>query len=110
MSNPQKGHYAPFYVVPRRPTYSSPVVMLMDERCGSASSYFPYAASYIENVTLVGRPTMGVVSSLSMVVRLPGGASVDLVASGLVDPSGHLVVEWTGVQPDVLVFYTLKDI
>ncbi|MGB2764892.1 MAG: S41 family peptidase [Candidatus Aminicenantaceae bacterium] len=110
MSNPQKGYLAPFYVVPRRPMYSSPVVMLIDERCGSAASYFPYAASYLENITLVGRPTMGVVSSPSMVARLPGGARVDLVASGLVDPSGNLVVEWSGVQPDVLLPYTLKDI
>ena len=110
MFNPRKGDFAPFYVVPRHPIYKSPVVVLLDERCGSAASYFAYAASYLKSITLVGRPSMGVVSNPSMIIKLPGGAKVQLVSSGLTDPDRNFVVEWTGVQPDVVVPYNLSDL
>ena len=105
-----EGRLAPLYVVPRSPVYDRPVVILMDERFGSASSFFPYATSSLEKITLLGRPTRGVVSSPSKSMKLPGGAKVQLVGSGLTDQAGNYVVEWTGVQPDVYVPYSLLDI
>jgi len=50
------------------------------------------------------------VSSPSKGMKLPDGAKVQLVGSGLTDPSGNYVVEWTGVQPDVFVPYNISDI
>jgi C-terminal processing protease CtpA/Prc len=105
-----EGKFAPLYVVPRHPVYDHPVVILIDERCASAADYFSYAASYLDNVTLVGRPTRGVVSSPTTLMRLPGKAEVSLVGSGLADPSGNYVVEWTGVPPDVYIPYSISDI
>jgi len=105
-----EGKFARLYVVPRHPVYDHPVIILIDERCASAADYFSYAASHLDNVTLMGRPTRGVVSSPSKLMRLPGGAEVSLVGSGLADLSGNYVVEWTGVQPDVYIPYSISDI
>jgi C-terminal processing protease CtpA/Prc len=106
----REGQYAPFYVVPRRPIYRGPVILLINEWNGSAADFFAYAAGQLEGVTLVGRPTSGVVSNPSKVLKLPGGARVQLVASGLADTSRHFVVEDVGVQPDIHVPYSLPDI
>ena len=102
--------YAPLYVVPRHPIYKKHIVILIDERCGSAADFFSYAASHINRIKLVGRPTRGVVSSPSKTMILPGNAKVQLVASGLSDKIGNYVVEWVGVQPDVLIPYSIEDI
>ncbi len=104
----RQGKFGQLYVVPRRPLYRKNVVLLIDERCASAADYFAYAASYLERVTLVGRPTAGVVSSPAQDMKMPGEITVYLVASGLADPARRYVVEWTGVQPDILVPYTLR--
>lgn len=102
--------YAPMYVVPRHPIYKKHIVILTDERCGSAADFFSYAASHINRIKLVGRPTRGVVSSPSKTMILPGNAKVQLVGSGLADKTGNYVVEWVGVQPDILVPYNISDI
>ncbi|PKP56232.1 hypothetical protein CVT91_13660 [Candidatus Atribacteria bacterium HGW-Atribacteria-1] len=105
-----EGKFANLYVVPRHPTYDHPVVILIDERCASATDFFPYAASHLDGITLVGRPTKGVVSSPSKGMKLPGGAKVQLIGSGLTDSLGNYVVEWVGVQPDVFIPYNISDI
>lgn len=102
--------YAPLYVVPRHPIYKKQIVILIDERCASAADFFSYAASHINRIKLVGRPTMGVVSSPSKTMILPGNAKVQLVGSGLADKTGNYIVEWKGVQPDILVPYNISDI
>lgn len=53
---------------------------------------------------------MGVVSSPSKTMILPGNAKVQLVGSGLADKTGNYIVEWKGVQPDILVPYNISDI
>jgi carboxyl-terminal processing protease len=106
----REGRYAPLFVVPRRPTYRRPVVILINEWNGSAADFFAYAASHLDCVTLAGRATSGVVSNPSRVLKLPGGARVQLVSSGLADTFRRYVVEDTGVRPDIDVPYSLPDI
>ena len=102
--------YAPLYVVPRHPIYKKHIVILIDENCGSAADFFSYAASHINRIKLVGRPTRGVVSSPSKTMILPGNAKVQLVGSGLADKTGNYVVEWVGVRPDIFIPYNISDI
>jgi len=105
-----EGKFTPLYVIPRRPIYKRPVVILINELNGSAADYFSYAASQLNRVTLVGRPTVGVVSNPSKLIKLPGGAVVQLVGSGLADTFRNYVVEDVGVHPDVCVPYTILEI
>jgi C-terminal processing protease CtpA/Prc len=106
----RQGRYGPLFVVPRRPVYLKPVVILINEWNASAAEFFAYAASSLESVTLAGRRTAGVVSSPSKVMKLPGGARAQLVSSGLADRDRSFVVEDTGIQPDILVDYSLVDL
>ncbi len=99
------------YVVTRRPIYRKKVAVLIDELGVSATELVSYAASHLDRITLIGRPTAGVVSSPSQqTIRLPGGVDVPLFRGGLTDREGRYVVEWTGVQPDIFIPYTLEAI
>jgi len=100
----------PLWIVPRRPLYNNPVIILIDEGCLSAGEYFAYAAGTLKQVKRIGRPTKGQVSGPSRSMILPGKAKIRLYSSGLADLKGQFVVEWTGVQPDIEVPYSIEDI
>ena len=103
--------YTKLYLMPRRPLYRRPVVVLIDELDFSASELFAFAASAVPGVTLVGRPTGGVVSTPSQQkILLPGGLSLDFTYGTLADAAGNFVVEWTGQAPDVFVPQTIDDL
>jgi len=106
----RQGKFSPLFVIPRNPIYEHSIVILINKRNASAADFFAYAASHLDRITLVGRPTAGVVSSPSKLIKLPGGAKVELVGSGLADTSGNYVVEDIGVRPDVKVSLTIPDI
>jgi C-terminal processing protease CtpA/Prc len=103
--------YAKLHIMPRRPLYKKPVAVLIDENAYSASELFAYAASAVPGITLIGRPTGGVVSCPSQQrILLPAGMSMEFTFGALTDPKGSLVVEWTGVAPDVFVPLTMEDL
>jgi len=103
--------YSKLYVMPRRPLYRQPVVVLIDEFDFSASELFAFAAAAVPGVTLVGRPTGGVVSAPSQQkIYLPAGLSLEFTFGTLADEKGNFIVEWTGVQPDVIVPQTIEDL
>ena len=106
----RQGTFSSLYVMPRYPIYEHPVIILINRRNYSAADFFAYAASHLDRIRLVGRPTGGVVSSPSTLLKLPGGAEVQLVGSGLTDTSGNYVVEDVGVLPDVNIPLTISDI
>lgn len=103
--------YSKLYVMPRRPLYDKPVAVLIDENDFSASELFAFAAAAVPGVTLVGRPTGGVVSAPSQQkIYLPAGLSLEFTFGTLADEKGNFVVEWTGVRPDVMVPQTIEDL
>lgn len=86
----------------------TPVVVLMDERCISASDVFLAALKGLPGVTLVGRPSRGA-SGMSEVSTIGGGLG-ELKVSTMVSfmPDGR-VFDWHGVEPDVAVELTPGD-
>jgi len=103
--------YSKLYVMPRRPLYLKPVAVLIDEFDFSASELFAFAASAVPGVTLIGRPTGGVVSTPSQQkILLPGGLSLEFTFGTLTDVAGNFVVEWIGAQPDVVVPQSVEDL
>jgi C-terminal processing protease CtpA/Prc len=103
--------YTKLYLMPRRPLYRRPVVVLIDEFDFSASELFAFAASAVPGVTLVGRPTGGVVSTPSQQkILLPGGLSLSFTYGTLTDAAGNFVVEWTGTPPDIAIPLTIDDL
>ncbi len=103
--------YAKLYIMPRRPLYKKPVAVLIDENAYSASELFAYAASAVPGITIIGRPTGGVVSCPSQQrILMPAGLSMEFTFGALTDPKGNFVVEWTGVAPDVFVPLTMEDL
>lgn len=108
--NSRQGNFSPLYVMPRYPIYNTQVVLLINRGNFSAADFFAYAASHLNRIKLVGRPTGGVVSSPSTLLKLPGGAEAQLSGSGLTDTSGSYVVEDVGVQPDVNIPLNISDI
>ncbi|QKK08062.1 MAG: hypothetical protein HND58_07665 [Planctomycetota bacterium] len=85
-----------------------PVVVLMDERCISASDVFLAAMRELPGVTLVGRPSRGA-SGMSEPMELRGGI-VTLQVSTMVSfmPDGR-VFDWHGVEPDVTMNLMLTE-
>lgn len=103
--------YSKFYVMPRRPLYLKPVALLVNENDFSASELFAFAASAVPGLVLVGRPTGGVVSAPSQQkIYLPAGLNIEFTFGSLTDEKGNFAVEWTGVQPDVVVPQTIEDL
>ena len=84
------------------------VVVLMDERCISASDVFLAAMRELPGVTLVGRPSRGA-SGMSELIELRNG-TVTLQISTMVSfmPDGR-VFDWHGVEPDVTTNLMLTE-
>ena len=103
--------YTKLYLMPRRPIYRRPVVVLIDEFDFSAADLFAYAASAVPRLTLVGRPTGGLTSAPSQQkILLPDGLSLGFAFGSLTDADGNFVVEWTGISPDITVPRTVEDL
>lgn len=82
--------------------YGRPVIILMDEKCFSATDIFVSAFKRYPNVTLVGQPSGGG-SARRVGVRLPeSGLSLGLASMASFQISG-LLHDGHGTMPDVLV-------
>jgi hypothetical protein len=84
-----------------------PVVVLMDERCISASDVFLAAMKELPGVTLVGRPSRGA-SGMSEEYDFGEGLTLKLSTMVSFMPDGR-VFDWHGVAPDVAVELAPED-
>lgn len=84
-----------------------PVVVLIDERCISASDIFAAAMKALPRVRLVGRPTRGA-SGMSEGHLLGRWAELRLSTMVSFMPDGRLF-DWHGIAPDKPVVLTPED-
>lgn len=106
---PQRGWRARFdyRVTPRRPTYTGPLVLLIDEYNFSTAENFIVALVDSGRATTVGRLTAGG-SGNPLTFRLPGGGLVRF-SSGAFHRYDGTLVEGHGIAPDVTVDWTVDD-
>jgi len=87
---------------PQAFTYGKPVVILMDQKCFSATDIFLSAFKGYPGVTLVGYPSGGG-SALQVGYRMPvSSLSMTLASMASFQKTGQLY-DTRGVQPDVVV-------
>lgn len=84
-----------------------PVVVLIDERCISASDIFAAAMKALPRVRLVGRPTRGA-SGMSVEETLGRWADVKISTMVSFMPDGRLF-DWHGIEPDEPVAVSPED-
>ncbi|MEN0003184.1 MAG: S41 family peptidase [Bacteroidota bacterium] len=108
-------HFSDYHYMVVSPTqahgtyyYDKPVIVLIDSGCFSASDIFAAGIRQGDRVQLLGEPTGGG-SGYSKTMDLPqSGIGVKLSRIVSYQPDGHLY-DGYGVQPDILVPYTLTD-
>lgn len=94
---------------PKTYSYESPVIVLMDEGCFSATDIFLGALKGRPNVTLMGTASGGG-SGRAQVYPLPeSGLRVALSSMASFRPDGRLY-DLRGIDPDVVVPATLDDL
>ena len=93
--------------------YVKPTVVLINGVCISAGDYFPEIMKQISTVTIVGDTTAGASASSSAEAPaeyvLPSGKKILVGTSDLRRYDG-LPWEWIGIEPDILVEQTKKDL
>jgi C-terminal processing protease CtpA/Prc len=95
------------------PYYEGPVAVLVDEMTGSAGDLFAYVMQIDHRATIVGyAPTGGAVGEIiDGQYKLPGGLTVQIPTGRPVDPiTGTVLIEGTGVIPDILVPRTWENL
>ncbi|MFQ3662883.1 MAG: S41 family peptidase [Chloroflexaceae bacterium] len=106
---PQRGWRAHFdyRVAPRGPTYTGPVVLLIDEYNFSTAEQFIVALADSGRATTVGRATAGG-SGNPITFRLSGGGVARFSTAAFRRNDGALI-EGAGIAPDVRVAWTVAD-
>ncbi len=87
---------------------SKPVVVLMDERCFSATDIFLGALKGLTNVTLMGRPSGGGSGRSRQTILRHSGLQVMLSSMASFQSDGRLY-DSHGIQPDIMVPMTLAE-
>lgn len=88
--------------------YQKPVIMLMDEKCFSATDIFLGAMKGQRNITLMGQPSSGG-SGFALVYDLPNSGLKFRAASMLSFQANGQLYDTLGIQPDVVVSPELED-
>lgn len=85
--------------------YEGPIAVLVSANCVSACEGFAYILSLNENVQVFGHtPTAGAYGEVARgQYELPGGIELQIPTGRFESPSGDLLIEGTGVIPDVIV-------
>ncbi|MFC2096479.1 S41 family peptidase [Bacteroidota bacterium] len=93
--------------------YTKPVVLLINGVCYSTGDIFPEVMKQISTVTLVGDTTgggsSGSTTSAPALYKLPSGKTIFVGTTDWRRYDGT-PLEWVGVEPDILVPQTNKDI
>ncbi|PIE51086.1 hypothetical protein CSA37_01610 [Candidatus Fermentibacteria bacterium] len=99
---------APVYLIPRGWFFQGEVILLAGQRNSGISEVFACDMSSLPSVTLVGDTTAGSGNLQSLVRQLPDGWYVTCPTVTLLT-SDTVIVENTGVLPDVAVNATAED-
>lgn len=88
-----------------------PVVVIVSPYCVSACEGFAYALSLQDNVTIIGHyPTAGAYGEVGRgQYNLPGDFSMQFPTGRTETPDGKLLIEGTGVIPDITIPLTEAD-
>ncbi len=116
--NPESGQ---FFGDPNFPTrifpaenpalaFSGPVVVLVGPGCASACEFFTYNMSQQDRATVVGQYSTAGLGGGWDEVYLPDGLSIALPVSRPVDNEGNVIIEGSGIVPDVRVPVTAEDV
>jgi len=92
--------------------YDKPIIVLVGPDCVSACEGFAYALQQDGRSTILGQyPTAGAFGSVGLgQFALPGGISMQFPFGRPETPDGELLIEGTGVIPDVLVPVTIDSV
>lgn len=89
--------------VPPEMRYDGPVAVLIGPYCQSACEEFAYIVKTTGRGAVIGAyPTAGMMGSLNH-VNMPEGVEFLYTYTRIVDPSGQVIVEGTGVEPTIMV-------
>jgi carboxyl-terminal processing protease len=99
-------------VEPRQPLYTGLVAVLVDENSVSAADLFAYTFKIGKRALIVGHtPTAGAAGTVSGGgYILPGSAFMQLPTGSFQDEAGQMIIEGTGVIPDLLVPRTAAEV
>lgn len=97
-----------FTVFPAPDAYAGPVVILTDEGTASTAEMLAGGMQETGRAIVVGRPSLGAVLP-SVIEKLPTGARLQYAIADFKTPGG-LLLEGRGVQPDVPVELTRRDL
>jgi C-terminal processing protease CtpA/Prc len=91
--------------------YDGPIALLVSANCVSACEGFAYAASQGGRATVVGNtPTAGAFGEVGRgQYKLPGDMDLQVPTGRPLDLSGNIIIEGTGIIPDVTVPLTAAD-
>ena len=101
----------PFDILPGPENYSGPIAVLVSTDCVSACEGFVYSLTQLDNVTVVGNtPSAGAFGEVGRgQYDLPGGLSMQFPTGRSETPDGNLLIEGTGIKPDILVPVTVDS-
>lgn len=104
-------HYMAISADTNRPGfhYDKAVVILLDERCFSATDIFLGAFKGLRNVTLLGRASAGGSGRSELITLRHSGLQVRISSMASFRPDGQLY-DGHGIAPDVLIQPTLDDL
>jgi carboxyl-terminal processing protease len=98
-------------ITPRGQQFTGPVAILVDEDTASSGDIFAYIFKSTGRGIIVGyTPSSGMAGTVSGgQYYLPFGGFIQVPTGAMVNEAGEIVVEGTGVVPDVLVPRTIES-
>ncbi len=92
--------------------YPGPIAVLVSPACASACEDVAWVLSQLNQVRVVGKyPSLGIFGEVGRgQYELPGGLSFQIPTGMAVDMSGDIIIEGTGVVPDVFVPITEETV
>ncbi len=99
-------------VEPREPIFTGSVAVLVDGGTSSAGDLFAYTMQRNGRALIIGHtPSGGLAGTVSGgQYYLPARGFIQVPTGALIDDEGQIIVEGTGVIPDVLVPLTLESL
>lgn len=88
---------------PDAPHYDGQVVVLVGPSCASACEFFAYALTREDRATVVGQYGTYAIGGGWSPTYLPEGITFALPTNRKIAPDGSIVVEGTGIQPDIRI-------
>jgi C-terminal processing protease CtpA/Prc len=99
-----------FYLPPENLRYGGEIAVLVGPSCASACEFFAHDMTVEDRATIVGQyPTGGLGGSIQD-FAMPEGQFVRIAVGRNLDTDGNIIIEGTGVVPDVQVPVTLESL